>query len=226
MRRPFRICRPLDEAPRAIVRRALAEAANGWSVGCYGAIGEFQYDEGEPGLEIDLDALHARSPRGSLQIGDIDRAQAFAIHDADDRLREIAFCTPLPGGRREQVTEVAPLTFDIGVGAPQIDMMVRLAPDDAATLAALAAGLGKSIFAHDNPAGAAIAKASPTRILVSALARLEVHQPTPPPDGRSPDGPHTHLLPKLVARRRAHPPNSPLPEGLFCGLSLYPRTRL
>ena len=49
----------------------------------------------------------------------------------------------------------------------------------------------------------------------------EVHQPIPPQGGHSPEGPHTHLLPKLLAERRVHPPGSPLPVGLYCGLSLY-----
>lgn len=67
---------------------------------------------------------------------------------------------------------------------------------------------------------AAIARASPTRILVSGVARLEVHQPIPPPGGRSPDGLHTHLLPGHLAQGLARPPGLALPDGLFCGLSL------
>jgi hypothetical protein len=81
-------------------------------------------------------------------------------------------------------------------------------------------------FCSPRPAGPAIGRSSPTRILVSALARLEVHQPIPPPGGRSPEGPHSHLLPQFLKEGRAHAPGSPLPAGLYCGLSLYPRTRL
>jgi hypothetical protein len=105
-------------------------------------------------------------------------------------------------------------------------MLVRLRSDDAGTAAALYAGVGRPLFAADNPAGLAIAHASPTRILASPVAHIEVHQPIPPPGGRSPEGPHTHLLPKFLAQGRTHPPGSPLPDGLYCGLSLYPRTRL
>jgi hypothetical protein len=101
--------------------------------------------------------------------------------------------------------------------------MVRLRPDDAVTRAALRAGVGRHLFDAGNPAGAAIARSSPTRVFVSALARLEVHQPIPPPDGRSPEGPHSHLLPGHLQAGRAHPPDSPLPAGWYCGLSLYPR---
>ncbi len=65
-------------------------------------------------------------------------------------------------------------------------MLVRLAPGDEETHRALVAGLGKPLLTADNPAGPAIGKASPTRIFSSAFATLEVHQPIPPPDGRSP----------------------------------------
>ena len=47
-------CLPLDEDPRALARRHLDEPSNGWSVGTWGAIGEFQYDLGEPDLVVDL----------------------------------------------------------------------------------------------------------------------------------------------------------------------------
>jgi hypothetical protein len=114
----------------------------------------------------------------------------------------------------------------VGIGAPHIDMLVRARRDDDATLAALRAGTGRPLLAPDNPAGPAIAKASPTRIFASALARLEVHQPIPPPGGKSPAGPHSHLLPQFLKEGQIHRPGSPLPADLYCGLSLYPRTRL
>ena len=86
--------------------------------------------------------------------------------------------------------------------------------------------MGRPLLAPGNPAGPAIGRSSPIRIFVSALARLEVHQPIPPPGGRSPEGPHSHLLPRYLKEGRVHAPGSPLPAGLYCGLSLYPRTRL
>jgi hypothetical protein len=219
-------CRLLDDDPALIVRRHLADPSTGWSVGTYGAIGEFQYDADEPGLKLDLEAMAVQTERGALAIVSLDDVRPFGLVDDTGRLREIAFCCGRRGAQRAIVTELGALTFDVGVTAPHIDMLVRLRPDDAATLAALRAGVGRPLFAADNPAGAAIAHASPTRILASPVARIEVHQAIPPPGGRAPEGPHTHLLPKLLAQGRAHPPGSPLPDGLYCGLSLYPRTRL
>jgi hypothetical protein len=220
-RRPL-TCRPLDDDPAELVRRHLALPSSRWSVGAYGAIGEFEHDDGEPGLSIDMDALSVSTPRGSLAVHGIAHAQAFALVDETGRIREIAFCSSLAGARRESITALDDRTFDVGIGFPHIDMLVRVPADDAETARLLASTVGRPLLEPGNPAGAAIARTSPTRILLSPIARLEVHQPIPPPGGRSPEGPHTHLLPKLLADRRAHPPGSPLPDGLWCGLSLYP----
>jgi hypothetical protein len=219
-------CRFLEDDPAELVRRYLADPLTGWSVGTYGAIAEFQYDSDEPGLQLDLEAMAVQTKRGALAIVSLEGVQPFGLTDDTGRLREIAFCSERRGAQRTMVTELGQLTFDVGVAARHVDMLVRLRPDDAGTAAALRAGVGRPLFAADNPAGLAIAQASPTRILASPVARIEVHQPIPPPGARSPEGPHTHLLPKLLAQGRSHPPGSPLPDGLYCGLSLYPRTRL
>lgn len=220
------ICQPLAEDPRAVARRHLAEAAHGWSVGTWGAIGEFQYDPDEPDLVIDLDSLSVSTRRGALHIGDLSGATAFAFTGDDGRLHEIAFCSPREGAGRTAIAAVGDFTFDLGIGAPHVDMLVRLAPGDQTTREAIDAGLGRPLFEPGNPAGPAIGRASPTRIFRSALASLEVHQPIPPPGGRSPAGPHSHLLPGHLKEGRLRNPNAPLPAGLYCGLSLYPRTRL
>jgi hypothetical protein len=219
-------CVPLTEDPSEVARRHLGDADNGWSIGTWGAIGEFQYDAEEPGLVLDLATLSVTSPRGALHIGDLGDAKLFALIDDAGRIREIAFCSPRPAGRRTTIHQLDETTFDLGIGVPHVDMMVRLRRDDAATRAALREGVGQPLLAPGNPAGPAIGRSSPTRIFASALARLEVHQPIPPSGGRSPEGPHSHLLPQYLAERRVHAPGSPLPAGLYCGLSLYPRTRL
>jgi hypothetical protein len=219
-------CEEIVADARDIVRNHLSEPANGWSVGTWGAIGEFQYDAGEPGLSLDLDALSVMTARGALLVRDLDDARVFRLIDEGGRTREIAFCTLRNSARRTVIHQLDDRLFDLGIGAPHIDLLVRLMPGDEATLAALREGLGRPLLAPGNPAALAIARASPTRIFVSALAQLEVHQPIPPPGGRSPAGPHSHLLPRHLAEGRERAPDSPLPTGLYCGLSLYPRTRL
>jgi len=89
-------------------------------------------------------------------------------------------------------------------------------------LAQLRAGCGRPLFDHGNPAGAAIVAASPHRVFLSALARIEVYQPIPPPDGRSPEGPHSHILPTLLRSRRTHAATTHLPPGMVPVLEAFP----
>ncbi len=221
-RAPLR-CERLDDSPAEIIRHHLVDPRHGWSIGTYGALGEFTYDHDEPDLAVDLTALTVRSRRGALTIVSLEGVQPVALIDETGCTREIAFCTARTQAQRTLITSLGDNVFDVGVGAPHIDLLVRLAPGDAETAAALQASIGRSLFAAGTPAGAAIARSSPTRILASAIAKLEVHQRIPPPGGRSPDGPHTHLLPKLLARGLTRKPGRSLPDGLYCGLSLYPR---
>jgi hypothetical protein len=57
---------------------------------------------------------------------------------------------------------------------------------------------------------------------VSRVGRIEVFQPIPPADGKSPDGPHTHVLPNLLHHRRTHPATEPVPDGFVPCAHLYP----
>jgi hypothetical protein len=218
MTAPLR-CVPVQEPPLEVIRRHLPDSIHRWSVGTYGAIGEFEYESGEPGLHVDLDRLSIRSNRGAIGVDDLSEVRAFALIDDAGETCEIAFCTPRRGAGRTIVSDLDAMTFDIGIAAPHIDMLVRVAPHDADTAAALRACIGQPL---SREAATAIGRTSPMRILVSPIARVEVDQPIPPPGGCSPEGPHTHLLPHLLALGLPHAPGSPLPSGLFCGLSLYP----
>ena len=60
-----------------------------------------------------------------------------------------------------------------------------------------------------------ILAANPHRVFISRLGRIEVYQPIPPPSGKSPEGPHTHVLPRLLKSGRTHPATEPVPEGWF-----------
>ena len=110
--------------------------------------------------------------------------------------------------------------FDLGLGLLQVDVCVRTA--DAGLVTALRSGAGRSLFDPGNPAMAAILHASPHRVFVARVGRAEVYQPIPSPDMKSPDGPHTHLLPKLLRAGRTHAANTPIPEGWIPCAHLYP----
>jgi hypothetical protein len=70
----------------------------------------------------------------------------------------------------------------------------------------------------------AIVEASPHRVAISALARVEVYQGIS--KTQTPEGPHTHVLPKLIASGRTHSANVPVPEGYLPCLALYPANPL
>lgn len=71
--------------------------------------------------------------------------------------------------------------------------------------------------------GAALLAASPVRVVETALGRAEGATPIPPPGGRSPDGPHMHLLPDHLATGLATPVSLPVPRAYLPGALLYPR---
>lgn len=67
-----------------------------------------------------------------------------------------------------------------------------------------------------------ITEASPHRVFVSRVGRVEVYQPIPPVHGRSPTGPHTHLLLDLLRHRRTHAATEAIPAGFVPCAHIYP----
>ncbi len=62
------------------------------------------------------------------------------------------------------------------------------------------------------------------RVCISALGRIEVYQHIPPAGRhvRTPEGPHTHLLLRLLKAGRGHAADTPIPPGFVACLTLYP----
>jgi hypothetical protein len=110
--------------------------------------------------------------------------------------------------------------FDLGLGALQIDACVRSA--DPKIIAGLRNGCGRSLFAAGNGAMDMILASNPHRIFISRIGRIEVFQPIPLPDGMSPEGPHTHVLPKLLSSGRTHAATEPIPAGWIPCAHFYP----
>jgi hypothetical protein len=135
-------------------------------------------------------------------------------------------------GRRTVLTELGPDTgalrerdrdgvlFDLGLAAPQADLCIRVA--DPQVTDELRNQVGRPVFEPGNPAMGVILAASPHRVFISRIGRAEVYQPIPPHDGKSPEGPHTHVLPKLLKSGRTHPATEPIPEGLVPCAHFYP----
>ncbi|UPY35256.1 hypothetical protein [Sediminicoccus sp. KRV36] len=222
---------------RDALTQLLDDHETGFAIGVMGAIGEFIRDAEEPATASPLGRITAR---GGIALR-LDHATARLIAweepSSDPRLWRQAAALLLPEaeaamGGAALVTEVGPdaealraedraaILFDMGVGFAHLRAGVRTA--DSGLIATLRAGCGMALLDPANPAAMAIIHQSPHRVFLSKLARIEVYQPIPPPDGRSPEGPHTHLLPKLLATGRAHAATSPIPEGWVSVLDIFP----
>lgn len=216
----------------------LGDAETAWSVGTFGAIAEFTRDADEATTLARADgAVLAMTARGGLRIETAHGLRPIASESLTSRgwSQRVALCLPEETcvmSRRTVLTEIGPdrnalrprdrasILFDLGLGALQVDCCVR--SGDAAFVAALRKCAGQSLFAHDGGAMRLILAANPHRVFVSRIGRIEVFQPIPPPDGKSPEGPHTHVLPKLIRSGRTHAATEPLPVGWIPCAHFYP----
>jgi Family of unknown function (DUF6925) len=216
----------------------MADPRTSWSLGTFGAIAEFAREADEPLTLSRSDAvLAAVTARGGIRIEPPNGVRLFASESItrDSWNHRIALCLPerqCAMNQRTALTELGPdkealreqdreaTLFDLGLGALQVDVCVRVA--DAHVAAELRSHSGRALFDPSNPAISVILAANPHRMFMSQLGRIEVYQPIPPADGKSPTGPHTHILPKLLHHRRTHAATELVPEGFIpCG-HLYP----
>jgi len=221
-----------------LLQRQIADPDSQWSLGTFGAIAEFSRDHGEPvRLEQSGRAVSAVTPRGAISISHHPGIRPFASESITRTgwNQRIALCLPRDDcamSGRTVLTEIGPdrdalreddrdgLLFDLGLGALQADFCVRI--EDAETAAQLRAHAGRAVFEPDNPAMGIILHAKPHRVFISRLGRIEVYQPIPPPSGKSPEGPHTHVLPKLLRGGRTHPATEQIPDGWIPSAHIYP----
>jgi hypothetical protein len=216
----------------------MADHEAGWSLGTFGAIAEFTRDFGEPvALKQGNAWLAAVTARGGIRIEVGEDARLFASESTtrESWSQRVALCLPqrcCAMNARTVLTALGPDTqalreqdraatlFDLGLGALQVDVCVRVAHPD--VTAQLLAHAGRALFEPDNPVMSAILAANPHRVFVSRLGRIEVFQPIPPSDGKSPVGPHTHVLPEFLRQRRTHAATEPVPDGFIPCAHLYP----
>lgn len=222
------------------ITRSLCDPGAQWSAGTYGAIAEFSRDPGEPtNVVCTRFGGEASTARGAIRVELLSEARAVAYEtttkNRDQWGHAIALCLTTEDcamGRRTAIHELGPdlsairpedresILFDLGLGTVQVDVCVRAASPE--LLCAFRAGEGRSIFEPGNPATKAIFASSPHRVFVTRIGRAEVYQAIPPADGRSPDGPHTHLLPKILRSGRTHPATVPIPRDWIPCIRLYP----
>lgn len=221
-----------------LLRREISNPDTQWSLGTFGAIAEFSRDRDEPVRLLQSDGtVSAVTPRGSIAIRSHPASRPFASEGITRTgwNQRIALCLPKDDcamNQRVALTEIGPdhqapreqdresVLFDLGLGALQADFCVRTS--DRSLAARLREYAGRAVFGPANPAMGMILEANPHRVFVSRLGRIEVYQPIPPPSGKSPEGPHTHVLPRLLSSGRTHPATEPVPEGWVPCAHLYP----
>lgn len=214
-----------------------ARIAGRWTavLGVVGAVAEFRP---APGAEVsvtwDGPALIARTPGGALRLTLDDHVRALAFPQPD-RPPVMALAVKRDGGGRPRAAGLAPLgpdleaihtedrgaaLFDLGLARGEARFCVRLQPGTLADRMAAAAGtdLLRFLAAH----GAALLAANPVRVVETAVGRVEISAPIPPPTGCSPDGPHTHLLPDQLATGQSTPASLPVPRAYVPAALLYP----
>ena len=220
-----------------LISRHLTDPQTSWAIGTFGAIAEFHRDADEP---VALSAHGAVTARGGirLQFDPAVRPIAWERPSAGDGwMHGIALCLPATAGAmsgRTTVIELGPdagalqeqdreaVLFDLGIGAPHCDICVRTT--DAAVLRALRMAVGKPVL--ETPLLCEIPAMSPARVFMSRLGRVEVRTPIPKPGGRTPDGPHTHVLPDLLKHRRTHSATVPLPTGVVPSVEIFPASAI
>lgn len=219
------------------LRNQFADPETSWAIGTWGAIAEFHRDTDEA---VALSEYGAVTARGGIQLSVDASVQPVAWErptSGDAWTQGIALCLPADASAmnaRTTITELGPdseallvhhrgqILFDLGIGAPQCDVHVRTA--DPKLLALLREAVGRAVLTTGLLP--AIAGMNPTRVFVSKLGRVEVCTPIPTADGKTPDGPHTHVLPDLLRLKRTHSANVPLPENMVPCAELFPASAI
>jgi hypothetical protein len=223
----------------ALIAEHLENPDTQWSLGTFGGLAEFSRDR-EEHVAVDLngDGLSAVTARGGIRLAPSAALRPFAS-ESIGRLgwtHRVSLCLPEATSamhRRNVFSEIGPdetplreadrgaVLFDLGLDVLQADLCVRVA--DRTVAAELRGCVGKDVFDAGNPAMRIILAANPHRVFISRAGRAEVYQPIPAPGGKSPDGPHTHVLPKLLQHRRTHAATEPVPDGFVPCAHFYPR---
>ncbi|MEM7294715.1 MAG: hypothetical protein AAF420_15145 [Pseudomonadota bacterium] len=214
----------------------LTDEHTGAGIGCLGAIGEFAAVPGEENqVSIDDCSLSVSNSRGALKVSRECDFELLAFENLSQHPERwtVGLSCVAPVGR-ELAGGVKPLgkdaqaiveserdaqLYDLGVPVSNMRFCVRTATPQLIT--ALDAAAGTSILDASHALWRALLQASPTRVVISELARIEIYQPIV--EDETPFGPHTHLLPDLIAARRTHSANVPIPDDHSPLLEIYPR---
>ena len=221
---------------RAFVISTLEAGRGTWVIGVVGAVAEFTaVQQASVDVHTYGDDITAYTKNGAIRVKINDDIRALTFDPPVWELEaRIVLAVKRERGRLPVASGVADLgpdtdalvqernanLYDLGLGRKEGRFCVRLG--EGAAREALNGSKGL-MFPQALPmiAGPLVAE-SPTRVVESALGRIEVQGQIPPPDAKSPHGPHTHLLPDHLEAGRALPVGMDLPRAYLPGAIFYP----
>lgn len=223
----------------AFIARSLRADAGTWTVGVVGAVAEFAAMPGEiTRVESDGERIEASTVGGNLWFMIDDQVLALTFDPPDtpsDRRRVVLAVKRARGGpeRNDALTDLGvdrhaiepedrtARFFDLGLDREEARFCLRCAGGPALEALDEAEGCGfDDAVARLSPV---LLSHPPTRVVESALGRIEVTTAIPQPGGQSPAGPHTHLLPDHIATGRALPAGMEVPSAYLPGAMFHPR---
>lgn len=221
---------------RAFVMQSLQAGRGTWVMGVVGAVAEFA---APPGTKVEVaekgDDLIAITQGGAVRmmINDDVRALKFDPSGLEaaprvvlavkrdrgrlpvaDGLADLGEDTPL-------LSDSGKRLFDLCLGRKEARFCVRVGRGVAKD--ALDSALGQPLEDSLPRIGAALIAEIPTRVVETALGRIEVQGQIPAAASSSPAGSHTHLLPDHLATGRALPVGMELPRAYLPGAIFYPK---
>jgi len=220
----------------------LRDPATGWSLGTFGALAEFSRTENEKiTINERPDYIEAITELGAIRIFNHPELRILP-YEILSKLENawsqgVVVCLPAAsanGAGRTSITDLGPdpaslvnlqkeeRLFDLGLNVSHIDFCIRT--NNTHLINTLSAAKGRSLFPDEGNLIENIRKTHPTRVFSSQLGRIEVYQdiPSGKNGAETPEGPHSHLIPELLAHKRTHAANLPVPTGWLPSLAFYP----
>lgn len=222
-----------------LVTKLLDDEHAGWSIGIFGAVGEFMRVGNETVSRcLDLGEQCLVTERGGIRIDLHANPTILAYNtlsgDGYTWTNSLAFCVPVRRSPWQQRVRAIgfdsaalrgedrdAVLFDLGIGIGRVRFCLRTRDHRLInTLRALEGKPARGALAGE--VMAEVLRAQPHRVLVSPAGRIEVFSRIPGPGDVSPEGPHTHLLPDLIRKGRTHDSNMPIPQGYQPVMMLHP----
>jgi predicted Fe-S protein YdhL (DUF1289 family) len=216
--------------------RTLAPDGGTWVSGVQGGLAEFLIGAGEVvSVNVTLPTVTARTRSGAIRFELSSRLRALKVGRASvNGIVVLALLRgAVPAAARVGLVSLGQdaaaivrsdcheMLYDLGLGEAAGQFCIRTGRPD--LMDALDAQLGQTWPSIIATLGEQLVEASPTRVIRSPIGRIEVFSAIPPPGGRSPDGPHTHLLPLQLAMGGDLSARLAIPECYLPCAVHYPR---